>query len=304
MREFADDLNLFIPYKCHHAGTLMALGADRIYMGPLGELTPLDKKIFDAPDSTGNLKTDGGLLAGDLKASVTFLKKTAKISDASAIGQVFSANRDDALMDLAIAQRSGAYLSNAARRLLASRREKLGEQEIQRIIDILTEKLDPRLHRITRDEAKEIGLKISPIKAEWEEPLEKLYRSYEHFLRLNEPISPEGEMEAIVDAKITENIPLAVIESAGKRHIYRGNLSLRKRRRIPEDPQINANLSFKLSAEQDSHRLSQEMNAVLENMKKQASKNIQSLVQRELQKQSPVTDIEMKLFGGRWVSED
>src|SRR3989344_2937480 len=42
IRHHCDSFEVIIPYKAHSAGTLIALGADAIVMGKLGELTPVD----------------------------------------------------------------------------------------------------------------------------------------------------------------------------------------------------------------------------------------------------------------------
>src|SRR3989337_1435311 len=42
IRNHCETFEVLVPYKAHSAGTLIALGADRIVMGKLGELTPVD----------------------------------------------------------------------------------------------------------------------------------------------------------------------------------------------------------------------------------------------------------------------
>ena len=304
LRDFADEVDVLIPYKCHNAASLMAMGADRILMGPLGELTAVDPCVGEDRLSTGGLQTEPMRLAGDLKAFLSMLKSTVRSEEHSALSRgalALSQGMDAA--EMGAVQRVASHFSPMARNLLAARREKLSEQEMRRIIDAMTEKLDPHLSRIDRSEAKEIGLKLQSPKPEWEEPMDTLFREYERALRLNDPISPEAEMEAIIDAKNTENIPLAILESGDHRHVFRASLALRKIRRIPAEPEINVNLSMKLAPEPDPERFSAEMRTLLGNLKKQAQRNIHSLVQREIQRQSPVVDVQISLYDGRWVEE-
>ena len=47
LREFDFDFDVLAPFRCHSSGTLVALGARRILMAPLSELSPIDP-------STGN----------------------------------------------------------------------------------------------------------------------------------------------------------------------------------------------------------------------------------------------------------
>lgn len=42
LREFCEKLAVLIPFRAHSAGTILALGADEIVMGPMGELGPVD----------------------------------------------------------------------------------------------------------------------------------------------------------------------------------------------------------------------------------------------------------------------
>ncbi|MBM3295560.1 MAG: hypothetical protein FJY82_13720, partial [Candidatus Aminicenantes bacterium] len=45
IREYCKSFSVLIPYKAHSAATMIALGADSIIMGPLGELSPIDPSI-------------------------------------------------------------------------------------------------------------------------------------------------------------------------------------------------------------------------------------------------------------------
>src|SRR5262245_25815313 len=47
LREFDQDFEILIPFRCHSSGTMLALAGKRIWMGPISELSPIDP-------STGN----------------------------------------------------------------------------------------------------------------------------------------------------------------------------------------------------------------------------------------------------------
>ena len=54
IREYCDSFGVLIPYKAHSAATMLALGANEIVMGPLGELSPIDSSVrtpFNPPNS-------------------------------------------------------------------------------------------------------------------------------------------------------------------------------------------------------------------------------------------------------------
>ena len=42
LREFDPDFQVLAPFRCHSAGTLLALGSQQIVMTPLSELSPID----------------------------------------------------------------------------------------------------------------------------------------------------------------------------------------------------------------------------------------------------------------------
>ena len=45
LREFASNVSVLVPEKCHSAGTLFALGANQIVMSPVATLSPIDPSI-------------------------------------------------------------------------------------------------------------------------------------------------------------------------------------------------------------------------------------------------------------------
>ena len=47
LREFDPNFEVLVPFRCHSSGTLVALGAKQIHLGPISELSPIDP-------STGN----------------------------------------------------------------------------------------------------------------------------------------------------------------------------------------------------------------------------------------------------------
>lgn len=53
LREFDPNFEVLVPFRCHSAGTLVALGAKKVVMTPLAELSPIDPSTgnqFNPPD--------------------------------------------------------------------------------------------------------------------------------------------------------------------------------------------------------------------------------------------------------------
>ena len=53
-REYADEVNVIVPYHCHSAATMICLGADEIVMGRKGELSPIDLTLNRVGGGTGS----------------------------------------------------------------------------------------------------------------------------------------------------------------------------------------------------------------------------------------------------------
>lgn len=55
LSRYANRINVYVPRQAKSAGTLIALGADRLYMSPFSELGPLDTQILDPRNPTKSM---------------------------------------------------------------------------------------------------------------------------------------------------------------------------------------------------------------------------------------------------------
>ena len=198
--------------------------------------------------------------------------------------------------------RQNSHIRLVARKLLTSRREKIDEEKINTIIETLTEKIYSHGHAIGRKEAKDIGLSITSPDENTEELLWQLYLTYEDFLKLNDPIHPEVELGSD-ERKILENLPIAVIESGKKLHIFETNIELRKNRKVPPSPQINLNVNLQLPPGIQPAQIPQQAQQILQQLMAQISKNITQMVQQEIIRQSPIVGIGGRVYGGKWYEK-
>jgi len=74
LREFDPDFQVLVPYRCHSSGTLLCLGAKRIVLGPLSELSPIDPTTANAfnPNAADN-KAKLGISVEDVTAFKKFV---------------------------------------------------------------------------------------------------------------------------------------------------------------------------------------------------------------------------------------
>ena len=85
IREFCDEFNVLIPYRCHSAATMICLGADQIVMGKKAELSPIDPTLNRV---TGGSGAPAAISVEDVSSYVSFMRETAGITDQAAIAQV------------------------------------------------------------------------------------------------------------------------------------------------------------------------------------------------------------------------
>lgn len=298
-REFCDELSVLIPYKAHSAATLLSIGTDKIIMGKKSELGPIDPTLvrMTAGESASPPQE---ISVEDVNSYISFIRDKANINDQSALAQTVSILANNlSPLTLGSVNRQNSHIRLVARKLLTSRNEKLDEAKITSIIETLTEKFYSHGHAIGRKEAQEIGLPIERASEDLEKALWELYLKYEEFLALTENIDPILTLGANENIK-KENVPIAVIESENKLHIFDVQLELKKRRQVPQNPNLNINFSLNLPPNINPAELPQQVQQALQQLINQIAGQIQNLVLQELIKQSPEIGIDVRVYGGQW----
>ena len=302
IREFCDEFNVIAPYKAQSAATLLSLGTDNIIMGKKAELGPIDPTLVKATVGESALPQQE-ISVEDVNSFVSFIKERANINDQSALAQMVGTLVNQiSPLTLGNVNRQNSHIRLVARKLLTSRKEKMDEEKINAIVETLTEKIYSHGHGIGRKEAKDIGLPVIFPDNKTEDLIWQLYLKYEDFLNLREPIYPEIEL-GNDENKILENLPLALIESVKKLHIFKANIDLRKDRKIPSAPQINLNVNLQLPPNIQPAQLPQQAQQILQQLMAQISQNITQMIQQEIIRQSPVLGIGVRIYGGKWHEE-
>lgn len=237
LREFGKRVAVLVPYMAHSSGTLIALGADEIVMGAMGELGPVDPSVtnhfnpvVDASDVAAKLPVPRPRVPISVEDVVAYLNLARERAglDAEGMSRAFGALAEG-VHPLALGNilRNHMLIRHLVRRLLSMHMASEGNgANVDSIVEVLTEKLYAHDYLITRPEAKEIGLKVvEPGTAGLEADLWALYTLYEKHVELgrnpNFPMLLGGQQQvrAVVDA--------ALIESASVSHAfcYKGNLA-------------------------------------------------------------------------------
>lgn len=298
-REFCREFSVIAPYKAHSAATLISLGADEIVMGKKSELSPIDPTL-----TKGVMGETSGppqqISVEDVNSYLSFMKDRANINDQAALTQMVSilANNIGPLT-LGNVNRQNSHIRLVARKLLTSRKQKLDEAKINSIIETLTEKIYSHGHAIGRKEAKEIGLPIHRPKDELEETIWRLYLEYEKLLQLGDPMDPQIILGSKEEVQL-DKIPIAIIESEKKGHIFSPKVDYKRKRQVPPNLQINLNLGLNMPPHIKPEEIPPQAQQICQEMLSQVGPTIQRLVQEEIKRQSPEIGFDIRVYGGKW----
>jgi len=302
IREFCDEFNVLIPYKAQSAATLLSLGADKIIMGKKAELGPIDPTLVKATVSEGSLPAQE-ISVEDVNSFISFLKERANINDQEPLAQVVeNLVKQISPLTLGRVNRQYSHIRLVARKLLSSRNMRLDEEKINTIIEILTEKIYSHGHAIGRKEALDIGLPIMSPDPEIEKLIWDLYIKYENYLKLNDPLFIEIELENEEEKKLT-NEPVALIESVNKLHVFRTSYHLKKKRNVPPNVQLNINFNLSFPPTIVPAQIPQQAQTILQTLLAQVQRQLPQLVMQEFTRQSPIIGHEGRVIGGKWIEE-
>lgn len=216
LRELVPSIAVLIPFRCHSAGTLFALGADEIFMAKMGELSPVD------PQFVGNKNPQQieRRSLEDVRAFISFAKERIGIVEQDQLGLVLEKLAANiSALDLGRIHRGYGLIALLVRQLLSTHMK--GHEEdpkITAIIQNMTENLFDHEYKISRREAKSLGLKVEFGDEELESLIWKLYIEYEKLLSLRNPWLPERELDK--DQTKTVKHVRAALESENLGHHY------------------------------------------------------------------------------------
>ncbi len=195
IREFDPDFQVLIPFRCHSSGTLLALGAKKIILCPLSELSPIDPSTGNQfnPRDPANTKVPLAISVEDVKAYQDFiydqLGKEKKELDNEDIQNILP------LFEELVKKVHPLALGNVYRVLiqiqqLATNLLELhtnNDEKVEEIVEALTTKFYSHLHMINRHEAKNILLnRVEFAQDDLAHKMDKLLRNYENTFNLRE----------------------------------------------------------------------------------------------------------------------
>ena len=193
IRNHCDEFEVLVPYKPHSAGTLISLGADKIVMSKLGELTPVDPTTGHPfnPQNPVNPQQRLEISVEDLNSYFLFAKEKGGVKDE----QMVEAHKMlvDKLHPLSI---GNAYRAYRMARMLTERLlwlhmdKKTEEEKIKKIIKEITGDITIHAYPIDREEAADLGLKVEKVKEEQDKFMRGLYDEYAKEMKFGQPFHP------------------------------------------------------------------------------------------------------------------
>ncbi len=262
IREYGRHFNVLVPFRAHSAATLLCLGADKIVMGKMGELSAVDPSVanpFNPPDPMNPLaRVPIGV--EDVNAFRDLARRFGVKEDNPQLStQVFLAlaSKVDPLA-LGNVERSYIQIRKLAEDLLCLHIGAAEQQEkIKGIVETLTVKLYSHAHLINRHEAMRIGLSAELAdriidSAQWD-----LFSEYAAEMELERPFNAPQLLGA--QASMRVEVKRAFIESLRMTDTFTsegtitrpppGTLQLPPGLQLPPAMQAQIQVAFRIESE-------------------------------------------------------
>ncbi|MFH0929624.1 MAG: hypothetical protein V1814_00005, partial [Candidatus Moraniibacteriota bacterium] len=235
IREYCDHFSVLVPYKAHSAATMIALGADEIVMSDMSELSPIDPSTANVfnPVDPQNPQNRIPISVEDVMAYFDLAKNKFGIKSDEELTEIFKKFIDSnpSIHPLALGNvnRTHNLIKILAKRLLKSHKAPMKEDEIEKIIEFLTEKLYSHQYYIGRKEAKEdLGIKsVVFADKELSDSMTELYEEYKQEMKMTEVWNPETELgeNQAMNKKLYK---IAYVESAEISNYFEVNMEFKK----------------------------------------------------------------------------
>jgi len=165
LRAYCDELYVLVPFWAHSAGTLIALGADKVYMTRFGTLSPIDPSVTNEfnPYDSANADERIPIAVEDVLAFFQLASEHGS-DETDAFRQLAESVHPLALGNV---KRSIEQIWQLAKKLVRLHRPDVDDAALEGLVMRLTTELHSHSHLIARTEAASFGLPV-------EQPSEKL----------------------------------------------------------------------------------------------------------------------------------
>ncbi|MFZ2975275.1 MAG: hypothetical protein WA055_01420 [Candidatus Moraniibacteriota bacterium] len=235
IREYCEKFSVIIPYKAHSAATMIALGADEIVMSDMSELSPIDPSTANVfnPIDPKNPQNRIPISVEEVMSYFDLAKNKFGIKGDEELVKIFNkfVEATPSIHPLALGNvnRTHELIKILAKRLLKSHKEKMKDEEIEKIIEFLTEKLYSHQYFIGRKEAREdLGIKtVVNADTELANLMTEIYEDYAEEMKTRQVWNPELELGEN-QAMNRKGYKIAFVESAEISNFFEINMEFKK----------------------------------------------------------------------------
>lgn len=189
IREHCEEFEVIVLEKALSAGTMIALGSDKIVMNRYALLSPIDPAA-DMPDGNNKLKH---FEIEDIISYIDFVKEKIGLTEQNALCEIMKdLTKEINPTMLGSANRTHSLVRRLAKNLLSKHKHQIPERQSKEIIENLTQKLFSHRHLINRKEAKEIGFEniIEFPSKQDEKIINELINYYIKYLEIDNEFDP------------------------------------------------------------------------------------------------------------------
>ena len=247
IREFDEDFEVLVPFRCHSSGTLATLGSKRIVLTDLSELSPIDPSTGNQfnPRDPADPKSGMAISVEDVRAYRSFIvEQLTGIKEDNDDESPLSPEALSLLQRLASevhplalgnVHRVLQQIKQLAKNLLNL--HPVAGEDPQKIVSALTTKFFSHLHMINRHEAKDIlGDRVEFASDELADALDDVLRAYEGGFALRQKFYLRNLLDR--DPEVPFRFVGAVLESATRSYLFETAGVVRQVAKPPPNVQV------------------------------------------------------------------
>jgi hypothetical protein len=244
IREFDPDFEVLAPFRCHSSGTLVALGAKHIHLGPISELSPIDPSTgnqfnpLDPVDKTSRLP----ISVEDVQAYRIFildaLHASEEKNDHKAIYETFLQKLVADVHPLALGNvhRVHQQIKKLGASLL--KLHPVDKRDVEKVVDSLASRFYSHLHMISRQEAVDIlgPEQVKFASADLAASLDELLRVYEDTFQMRRALFLSEVMGD--EPRVKARFIGGVLESAKCSYLFETKANITQNSKFPSNIQL------------------------------------------------------------------
>lgn len=214
IRIFCDELEVLIPLKALSAGTLISIGADRVFMTKQAALGPIDPSVNNPLNPRADINGQNKQVPVSVESVRGYLdaaREELGLRGESALSSILL-NLSQHIHPLVLGEifRTQTQIRFLAKKLLP--RQVRDPEKVQSIIDFLCADSGSHDYTIDRREAAELGLNIEKPSDSLYQLLRRVHLSYASELKLLEPYTPHSLLASTSSAVVPFTITRALVE--------------------------------------------------------------------------------------------